>query len=416
MVKAFNSTRVVVTGLGVVAPNGIGIEPFWKTLVAGQSGISRITHFDSSGLKSQIAGEVKGFDPHDYVGRELKVKRRPRHTQFALAATAMALKDAGIVPSEYEGSTSIPIVFGIASSSLEMVAEGANLITRKGIRYASPLIIAESSPNSVVGAVSEFLNVRTRCRTLSTGCAAGADAIGEAAELVRSGKADFAIAGGTECPISMLPMANFDNAGMASRRNDVPERASRPFDKTRDSGVISEGCGVVVIENLEHALGRGARPYLEILGSDLHSDLDRDAPGVGLEFSMRTALANAALLPSDIEYICAWGPGHPVMDRVETEMIKRVFGKHAYSLAVSSIKGVIGNPLSAAGPIMLISCCLMFRHNLIPPTANYEEPDPECDLDYVPNVARPFKVQYALQNAHGIGGANSSLVLTRVEI
>jgi 3-oxoacyl-[acyl-carrier-protein] synthase II len=407
---------VVVTGLGVIAPNGIGIDAFWSTLVAGRSGIKRITRFDASGLKSQIAGEVQDFDPVDYVGAGFKVKRRARHTQFALAATAMALQDAAVNLQQMRLNHALPILIGIGSSSFEMIADSGATVAEKGPRHASPLIIAEGTPHSVGGAISEFVGVPTQCSTFSSACAAGLDAIAEGAERIRRGEADILIAGGTDTPIAMVPHANFDNAGMASRANCVPEEASRPFDKLRDSGVISEGCGMMILENLEHALARGAKPYLEIVGYGVHTDPEADKPCAGFEFSMKKALANAALLPEDIEYICAWGPSHPVIDRVETEMIKRVFGKHAYSLAVSSIKGVTGNPLAAAGPLMLISCCLMFRSDVIVPTANYREPDPECDLDYVPNRARHCAVRYALLNAHGVGGANSALIVKRVEV
>jgi 3-oxoacyl-[acyl-carrier-protein] synthase II len=414
--KFSNRNRAVITGLGVVAPNGIGVENFWRTLVAGQSGIGRITRFDPSGMKSQIAGEVKDFDPYKYVGSGLKPKRRARHTQFAMAATAMAMEDAGIDLERDPLRQSLPVMMGVGSSSFEIIADSGVAVAARGARHASPTLIAESSPHSVAGALSELLAFPTRCRTFSSACAAGFDAVGEAAECIRRGEADVVVAGGTDSPISMVPLANFDNAGMSSRRNETPETACRPFDRTRDSGVLSEGSGVLIVENLEHAVARGAKPYLEIAGYGVHTDPDPEKPCSGFELSMKAALANAAALPEDVDYICAWGPGHPVIDRVETEMIKRVFGKHAYSLFVSSIKGVIGNPLSAAGPMMLISCCLMFRHGLIPPTANYQEPDPECDLHYVPNVARRCRVRCALVNAHGVGGANSALIVKRVEI
>lgn len=411
--KFGNRNRVVITGLGAIAANGIGKDEFWKTLVAGESAISGITHFDASGLKSQIAGEVKGFDPYNYIESSFKVKRRARHTQFAVVATAMALRDAGLNAKKLNLNHPIPVLVGVGSSSFEMIADSAIAIAKKGARHATPVLIAECSPNSVTGAVAEYLAVPTQCMTYSTACAAGLDAIAGGVERIRRGEADMVIAGGTETPISMVPLANFDNAGMASRRNADPEKASRPFDKLRDSGVISEGCGMVVLENLEHALARGARPYLEVIGYGTESDLEPEKPCSGFEFSMKKALANAAILPRDIDYICAWGPSHPLIDRIETEMIKQVFGAYAYSLAMSSIKGVTGNPLAAAGPLMLISCALMFRHDLIPPTANYEVPDPDCDLDCVPNVARPQKVRYALLNAHGVGGANSTMILKR---
>lgn len=409
----YDKNRPVVTGVGVIAPNGIGIDDFWRTLVAGESAIGRITRFDASQLKAQIAGEVSGFDPHTWVDPSFKVTRRARHTQFAMAATAMALQDARIDLRRDRLDHPLPLLIGIGSSSFEMISTSAVAIAGKGPRHATPVLIAECSPHSVAGALAEFLGVPTSCSTFSSACAAGLDAIAAAAERILQGEADLVLAGGTETPISMVPMANFDNAGMASRQNSDPKKASRPFDNKRDSGVISEGCGMLVLENLENALARGVEPYLEVVGWGTHTD-EIDKPCSGLEFSMKKALANAALLPEDIEYICAWGPGHPLIDRVETDMIKRVFGRHAYALAVSSIKGVIGNPLAAAGPLMLISCCLAFRHGVVPPTANYEEPDPNCDLDYVPGTGRPSAVRYALLNAHGVGGANTSMIVKRI--
>jgi 3-oxoacyl-[acyl-carrier-protein] synthase II len=416
----FQSNRVVITGLGIVAPNGIGKDAFWKTLVLGESGIGPITRFDASRLRSRIAGEVKNFDPNQIPSAvRLKVRRKARHTQFAMAATAMALEDASIEmdpasPMASPGAPLLPLFLGLGCSSLEMISDDVTAIHEGGPRHASPYIISEAIPNSVTGAIAQMLGVPTQSFTYSTACAAGLDAVGAAYQWIREGKSDIAIAGGTESQLAMLPMANFDNAGMSSRRNEEPQKASRPFDLTRDSGVLSEGCGVVILENLESAMARGVEPYLEIRGYGNQTDPDPQKPGSGFEHSMRQALSNASWLPTDVDYISAWGPGHPVIDRIETEMIKKVFGKHAYRLSVSSIKGVIGNPISAAGPLMLAGCSLMFRHGLIPPTANYEVPDPECDLDYVPKVARPARVNRALLNAHGVGGANSAMVVQRV--
>jgi len=403
---------VAVTGLGIIAPNGIGIDAFWQSLAAGQSGIRRITRFDVTGWRSQIAGEVRDFDPLQWISAENKPHRRARHTQFALAATVMALRDAGIEPAKLALPYPLPVAVGVATTSFELVAESLAAVARGGPRRAPPTMISESPPNSVAGAIAEFLKVPVSTRTFSSACVAGLDAVADGADTIRRGDADLVVVGGTDASICAVPLANFDSGGMASRCNEDPEHASRPFDRRRDSGVISEGCAMLVLENLESARGRGVRPYLELLGSGVQSD-SAGQPCSGFEMTMRKALADAGLLPTDIDYISAWGPGHPEIDRIETEMIKRVFGAHAYKLAVSSIKGVTGNPIAAAGPLMVASCCLAFRHNLIPPTANYEEPDPACDLDYVPK-ARPSKLKYALVNGHGVGGSNTSMVLGRI--
>jgi 3-oxoacyl-[acyl-carrier-protein] synthase II len=392
-----------------VAPNGIGLTDFWKSLLAGESGIRRITRFDVSGWRCQIAGEVRDFDPDQWVPPAFKARRRARHTQFALAATEMAFRDAGVNLKELNLPYALPITVGVGTTSFEMVADSLAAIAKNGPRHASPAIITESTPNSVAGAIADFVAVPISARTFSSACVAGMDAIAEGAETIRRGEADIVLSGGTDAPISVVPLANFDVGGMASRHNEAPERASRPFDNRRDSGVISEGCAMLVLENLESARARGADAYLEILGSGMHTDVGGKSCS-GFEFSMERALANAGLLCTDIDYISAWAPGHPEVDRVETELIKRVFGEHAYRLAVSSIKGAIGNPLAAAGPLMMASCCLAFRENLIPPTANYEEPDPTCDLDYVPR-ARKARLRYALLNGHGVGGSNTSIVV-----
>jgi 3-oxoacyl-(acyl-carrier-protein) synthase len=404
--------RVVVTGLGIIAPNGIGIDAFWGSLLAGRSGIRRISRFDVTGWRSQIAGEVQDFDPHRWIAPEHKPRRRARHTQFALAATAMALEDATVRPGDLELPYPLPVAVGLATTSFQLVSESLAAVGKGGPRHATPAMVTEAPPNAVAGAIADFLKVPVSARTFSSACVAGMDAIADGANAIRRGEADLVLAGGTDAPICAVPLANFDAGGMASRFNETPEEASRPFDKRRDSGVISEGCAILVLENLESARARGVQPYLELLGAGAHTDLT-GRPCSGFELTMEKALAEAGLLPEDIEYISAWGPGHPEIDRIETEMIKRVFGAHAYRLAVSSIKGVIGNPLAAAGPLMMASCCLAFRHGLIPPTANYKEKDPTCDLDYVPK-ARRSDLKYALLNGHGVGGSNTSMVVGRV--
>ncbi len=405
--------RVVVTGLGVVAPNGIGAEAFWESLVKGKSGIGPITFFDTHGLKSRIAGEVKGFDPQKYIGHHVKPYQLARHTQLALAAAKMALLDACFEPKQHL-EDSISVVLGVSTSALDLVEKGVQQWIQKGPQFVTPHAASDSSPQIVTSTIAKIIGNNSQTITISTSCTSGLDAIGSAMDLIRSGKTDIAITGGSDSPITPSAFAAFTAAGLVSCRNDKPSKASRPFDLERDSGVISEGAGIIILENLEHALARGVKPYLEVIGHGTSMDQSEDASASGLENSMRTAIANANKKTYDIHYICAHGAGHPILDRVETAMIKRVFEKRAYSIPISSIKGVMGNPLAAAGPLQVITCALAIKNQLIPPTANYEKPDPECDLDYVPKEARLANISCALINAHGIGGGNSSVVVERV--
>ena len=406
--------RVVVTGLGVVAPNGIGKDDFWRTLIAGETGIGLITLFDASQHPSRIAGEVKNFDPNVHIGPEVNVKRLARQTQLALAATRQALSDSSILDTDLAGEPSVPLVLGVGCAAMDIIENGMARFIEKGPKWVPSHIVHGGQPHHAASAVAEHVPLVTRSTTISSACAAGLDAVGIAFDLVRQGKADIALCGGTDAPINPMTFACLAKTGLLSMRNDAPEQASRPFDRDRDSGVISEGAGMVVIENFDHARARGAVPYLEIIGYATRTDTDPEQACSGFSVTMLEALANAGRRPSHVDYISAHGPGHPLVDRVETVMIKSVFGSRAYSIPVSSIKGVIGNPLSAAGFLQLIACSMMMRNNVIPPTANLEHPDPECDLDYVPREARLARVSCALINSHGLGGGNSCLIVERV--
>lgn len=406
--------RVVVTGLGVVACNGIGIDEFWKSLVEGKSGIGPITHFDAGELKSRIAGEVKGFDPIKHIGFYIKPNRMARQTQFALAATKMALEDADLDPKQRNLSQLSIVVIGSSSSAIDLLQRGSELIRAKGLSHNTPYIASAAPLQAIASAISEYIGMGTQTLALSTACAAGLDAIGSAFRIIQSGQVDVAITGGTDALITNLSFSSFDAADLTSSRNDDPPKASRPFDFYRGSGVISEGAGIVVLENLEHALARGRTPYIEIIGYGNATDSHPDRPASGFEKSMKLAITNAGKRVENVDYICAHGPGHPILDRIETEMIEKVFGEHAYSIPVSSIKGVVGNPFAAAGPIQLIACSLAMKHSIIPQTANYEIKDPECNLDYVSDFSRRTNVDCALINVHGIGGTNSSLVVERL--
>lgn len=406
--------RVVVTGLGVVAPNGIGQDAFWDTLIRGQSAIRPITLFDASAHTSRIAGEVQGFDPRTHIGPDTSTRKLARQTQFALAASLQALVHASLGENDLLSGRAFPLVLGVGCAAMDIIEDGMSRFLRLGPGRVPTHTVHGGQPHHAASVVAKHVPLVTQSTTISSACAAGLDAIGTAYELVRRGKVDVALCGGTDAPINPMTFACLAQTGLLSLRNDAPEKASRPFDRDRDSGVISEGAGMIVIENMEHAMARGIVPQMEITGYSSHVDTDPEVVGSGLELSMREALANAGRRPSDVEYVSAHGPGHPVVDRVETAMIKKVFSAHAYAIPVSSIKGVIGNPLAAAGALQVVAAALMMRDNLIPPTANLESPDPECDLDYVPLKARRARIACALINSHGLGGGNSSLVVERV--
>ena len=406
--------RVVVTGMGILAPNGIGIDAFWGSLIAGRSGIGPITLFDASDFKSRIAGEVKNFNPLDYIEPEFKPKRMARHTQFAYAAAMMALKDAGLDLKNLDLPSPTPVMIGVSTSAIDVIESVYLAVRENGPNRVPTTSSAASIPQAAANTIADRIGFSAHATTVSSACPSGLDALADASALIRSGAAEVAIAGGADAPITALTMASFIASGLSSVRNSEPEKASRPFDLERDSGVISEGGGVFVLENLERAQARGARIYLEIGGYGKQRDRDQALPGSGLEDSMNLALANANCTPVDVDYISAYGPSHPVLDAVEIEAIRKVFGQSAYSIPVSSIKGVTGNPLAAGGPFQVAACALTFRDQLIPPTANYEIADPNCDLDFVPNRARKAKVDCALVNVRGIGGSASSLVVNRV--
>jgi len=404
--------RVVITGMGILAPNGIGNDKFWESLLAGRSGIGPITLFDASDLRSRIAGEVKNFDPHDYIDPELKPKRMARHTQFAYAAAMMALEDAGLEVSEADLPSPTPVVVGVSTSAMDIIERSISNFAERGESGISPTAVGALTPQAAANVIADRIGVHAHASTVSSACPSGLDALAIAANMIESGAAELAIAGGADAPITKHTFAAFIATGMSSCRNGEPERASRPFDLERDSGVISEGAGMFVLEDLERAEARGARPYLEINGYARQRDDIPENPGSGLLGSMRLALANSGRSIDAIDYICAYGPGHPVLDAAEVRYIKEVFGERAYSIPISSIKGVTGNPLAAGGPLQVAACALSLRDQIIPPTANYELPDPDCDLDFVPRP-RKAKLDSILLNVRGLGGSASSLVVSR---
>lgn len=405
--------RSVVTGIGVVAANGTGINDFWGSITAGISGVGPITLFDASKLPNRIAAEVKDFDPKVLLPTCVKWKRMARHTQFALAALDMAITDSGLSNDVLiEPIRPVNVSIGVSTSAIEVVEVAVDSVQKGQEGRLRPWMVWASQPHAVTTTLAEHLGVRTTFQTMATACKAGADAILAAVEAIRTGRADIAIAGGADAPITSSTCAAFSAGRLLSGRNGDPQHASRPFDRDRDGGVLAEGSGMLVIESLAHARARGAHIWLEICGGASHADTFGTPAADGLGTCMSLALANTHLRYEAIDYICAHGPSDPIIDRVETSMIRKVFGHHAYRIPVSSIKGVTGNPLAAAGPMELIACALAMRDDLIPPTANYTTPDPECDLDYVPQ-ARRGRIAHALINVHGMGGGNTTLIVRR---
>jgi len=404
--------RVVVTGLGVVAPNGIGTEIFWENLVAGVTGIDRITRFDASHHDSKIAGEIKGFDPLLYMEKK-EVKKMDLFIHYALASAIMAVDDARLKSEESERGR-IGVMIGTGMGGIPALEESHNVLLEKGPGRISPFFIPSIITNLASGQIAMRFGFRGPNSCVSTACATGNHAIGDSLELIKRGAADVMIAGGSEAVITPLTIGGFSAMKALSTRNDEPHRASRPFDKGRDGFVMGEGAGVLVLEELQRALRRGAKIYAELVGYGMSADAyHMTAPepeGVGAITSMRLALEAARLKPEDVDYINAHGTSTPMGDAAETRAIKQVFGGHAYRLAVSSVKSMTGHLLGAAGGVESLATVLTIYHGLIPPTVNYDEPDPDCDLDYVPNKPRQAEVSVALTNSFGFGGTNATLV------
>lgn len=413
MAALLHSRRIkpVITGYGIVGPTGHGVPKFWEMVKDGRSAIREISLFDASPYASRIAGEADTCTASDWVERSpIKFQRCARHTQMALVALEEALLEARL-PEGRGRFAPVHVVMGGGIGAFDVV-HASSVALQRSHRRASPVLVTAAAPQATAAAIAGLLGDAQFVTTVSTACASGLDAIGQAAELIRRGAAELVIAGGADSPLSPVPFANLVAAGMASCRNEEPERASRPFDRDRDSGVISEGACVVVLESLGHALSRGVTPKAELLGYANQIDPPESDPGMGFVHSMRAALRNAGCRPEDVDHVNAWGPGHPVMDRIETEAIKEVFQHHAYSLPICSIKGVVGNPFSAAGPMQVVTSALTLSEGILPPTANHDYPDPDCDLDYIPKACRVQAVSRVLLNAHGVGGGNCSLVMS----
>ena len=409
--------RVVVTGIGAVTPIGSGKEGFWEGLKAGKNGIDRVTSFDVSGFRTQVAGEVRDFNPEEFMSPR-EAYRMDRFAQFAVAAAKMALDDAGLDISSTNAER-VGVMMGCGVGGMHTFEEQTAAFIKEGPRRVSPFFVPMMIANMASGQISIAVGAKGPNITMTTACAAASHAIGEGFRSILYGEADVMIVGGTEASITPVGFAGFCALRAMSRRNEDPKRAMRPFDKERDGFVMGEGSGVLVLEGLEHAKERGARIYAEMAGYGLSADayhiVEPKPDGEGAAQAMIMALKDAGIAPSEVDYINAHGTSTPYNDKYETVAIKKVFKDHAYKLAVSSTKSMTGHLLGAAGGVEAIACVLAIAEGVIPPTINYEVPDPECDLDYVPNVARRQEVRVAMSNSFGFGGHNAVHVFKRFE-
>jgi 3-oxoacyl-[acyl-carrier-protein] synthase II len=407
--------RVVVTGLGAVTPLGLDVASTWDSVIEGRSGIGRITAFDASDLDAQIAAEVKGFDPEQMLSPR-EARRLDRFCQFALVAAREAVADAGLVIDE-SNSEHIGVVMGSGIGGIITLSEQIEVLRSKGPRRVSPFLIPMFLIDLASGQIAIATGARGPNYGMVSACTTSAHAIGEAAEIISRGDAIAMIAGGSEAPILPIGVAGFAAMKALSTRNDEPERASRPFDADRDGFIMAEGGGAVILEAESHARQRGARIYAEVAGYGATDDAYHiTAPAEGGEGgvrAMKIALKKAGCDPSDVDYVNAHGTSTPINDALETAALKTVFGSHAAQVPVSSTKSMTGHMLGAAGVIEGIICIKAIEQNIIPPTINYEKPDPACDLDYVPNVARQHPVNTALSNSLAFGGHNATLILRR---
>ncbi len=406
--------RVVITGLGVISPVGIGIPTVWENIVAGKSGITKITHFDASSMASQIAGEVRDFDVTQFLSAK-DARRMDRFIHFGLVAGMEAFRDSGLEVSE-QNAERIGVNIGSGIGGLPMIEDTHNDYLAAGPRKISPFFIPGTIINMISGNLSVMFGLKGPNLAMVSACTTGTHCIGESARIIEYGDADVMIAGGSEATISALAVGGFSAARALSTRNDDPATASRPWDKDRDGFVMGEGAGVMVLEEYEHAKARGARIYAELAGYGMSGDAyhitspNSDGP----KRSMLNALRNAGLNPRDVQYVNAHGTSTPLGDKNETDAIKLAFGDHAMKTVVNSTKSMTGHLLGGAGGIESVFCALAVHHQISPPTINIFEQDPECDLDYCANVARDMKIDVAMNNNFGFGGTNGTLVFRKV--
>ena len=409
--------RVVITGMGVITPLGCDLEEFWKNLLAGKSGIAPLTRFDTTNFDSKIGGEVKDFKPEDFMPIK-ETRRTDRFTQYAVGAARKAMADSGINIANMEANR-VGVLIGSGIGGMETIEEQSAILLKKGPSRVSPFMIPMLIINMASGYVSMLLGAKGPNLAVVSACATATHALGEAARAIVHNDADVMIAGGSEAAITQFGYAGFCAMKAMSTRNHEPERASRPFDAQRDGFVMGDGAGVCILESLEHAKKRHAKIYAEIVGYGITGDayhMSAPAPeGEGAARSMTMALRHARLNPEQIDYINAHGTSTPVGDKCETQAIKTTFGAHAKKLAVSSTKSMTGHLLGAAGAVETAVCALAIRDGIVPPTINYENPDPDCDLDYVPNKAREMSVVACVNNSLGFGGHNATLIVKKLD-
>ncbi len=409
--------RVVVTGIGLVTPLGTGRNKTWNNMLKGKSGITTITRFDASSMASQIAGEVSDFDPADHFDKKA-IKRIDTFVQYGIVAARSAVEDSGLIIND-ANCERVGVITGCGMGGLPTIEKNHNMYLERGAKRISPFFIPMAIPNMASGHISMQLGAKGPNLSLSTACAAGTHAVGEAMRSIAYGFSDVMLTGGAEAVICPLGLGGFGSMKALSTRNDDPSKASRPFDKDRDGFLIAEGAGILLLEELEHALGRGADIYAEVIGSGASSDAYHIAAppedGNGAARCMRAALQDAGLEPEDIDYINAHGTSTPLNDRCETKAIKTVFGDHAKKLAISSTKSMTGHALGAAGGLEAAFTALSIKDQIAPPTINLDTPSPECDLDYVPNVARKMQIKHAISNSFGFGGTNGVVVMKRFD-
>jgi len=407
--------KVVITGLGCVTPVGLNVKETWSALLAGKSGASLITQFDASKHKTRIAAEVKGFDGAALLGQR-ESRKLDRFTQFAMAATLEAMTQANLTVNE-SNRDRIGIVIGSGIGGILTLMEQAEVMRERGPDRVSPFLIPMMISDSAAGMIAIRVGARGPNMAIATACASGNNAIGEALEMIRRGAADVMIAGGTEAALTPVAMAGMNVMGALSTRNDDPLTASRPFDKNRDGFLMGEGAGILILESLEHAQTRGAKILCELSGYGTTDDAHHiSAPaenGAGAAISMQLAIKNAELTTNDIGYINAHGTSTPMNDKSESAAIKTVFGERAYKIPVSSTKSMTGHLLGASGALEAVICTQVLLNNILPPTINYETPDPACDLDYVPNQPRKAEPKHVMSNSFGFGGHNATLVFSR---
>jgi len=415
--KNTTKRRVVITGVGLVTPLGVGTLSNWEAMLAGRSGIGPITKFDAAKFSTKIAGEVKNFDPVDFVDRKEARKMDP-FIQYAIAAAQFAVEDSGI-PLERLRGDRCGVDVGSGIGGIGTIEETHKLLLERGPDRISPFFLISTIINEASGQISIRYGAKGPNLASVTACTTATHCVGDSFRLIARGDADLMIAGGAEAPITPLGVAGFCAMKSLSQRNDEPQRASRPFDAQRDGFVMGEGAGVLILEELGHALRRGAKIYAEVVGYGLTGDAYHVAApamdGDGAVRVMRLALADAGIAPDAVQFINAHGTSTPLNDKIETAAIKRLFGAHAAKLGVNSTKSMTGHLLGATGGVEAGAVALCLKHQIMTPTINYENPDPECDLDYVPNVARPAEIVYALSNSFGFGGTNGSLVFRRFE-